>query len=116
VDWYPWGDEAFDIAKAEDKPVFLSIGYSTCHWYHVRKQYVYFGDTNCRDIVDTDEGKLYWVDKSHLFDRQLSVTSKVSLEHYLSNNQSNGIMVGTVFAVNSIPQINWCPVQDWEGI
>ena len=35
VDWYPWGDEAFGRAKAEDKPVFLSIGYSTCHWCHV---------------------------------------------------------------------------------
>lgn len=35
VDWYPWGDEAFRKAKAEDKPVFLSIGYSTCHWCHV---------------------------------------------------------------------------------
>jgi uncharacterized protein YyaL (SSP411 family) len=35
VDWYPWGDEAFNKAKAEDKPVFLSIGYSTCHWCHV---------------------------------------------------------------------------------
>jgi uncharacterized protein len=35
VDWYPWGDEAFEKAKAENKPVFLSIGYSTCHWCHV---------------------------------------------------------------------------------
>ena len=35
VDWYPWGPEAFARAKAEDKPVFLSIGYSTCHWCHV---------------------------------------------------------------------------------
>lgn len=35
VDWYPWGEEAFEKAKAEDKPVFLSIGYSTCHWCHV---------------------------------------------------------------------------------
>ncbi|MHC5083575.1 MAG: thioredoxin domain-containing protein [Planctomycetota bacterium] len=35
VDWYPWGQEAFDKAKIEDKPVFLSIGYSTCHWCHV---------------------------------------------------------------------------------
>ena len=35
VDWYPWGQEAFDKAKKEDKPVFLSIGYSTCHWCHV---------------------------------------------------------------------------------
>jgi len=35
VDWYPWGAEAFARARAEDKPVFLSIGYSTCHWCHV---------------------------------------------------------------------------------
>jgi len=35
VDWYPWGDEAFDKARKENKPVFLSIGYSTCHWCHV---------------------------------------------------------------------------------
>ncbi len=35
VDWYPWGDAAFDKARAEDKPVLLSVGYSTCHWCHV---------------------------------------------------------------------------------
>ena len=35
VDWYPWCEEAFQRAKREDKPVFLSIGYSTCHWCHV---------------------------------------------------------------------------------
>jgi len=35
VDWYPWGEEAFEKAKMEDKPIFLSVGYSTCHWCHV---------------------------------------------------------------------------------
>ncbi len=35
VDWYPWGDEAFAVAARDNKPVFLSIGYSTCHWCHV---------------------------------------------------------------------------------
>jgi uncharacterized protein len=35
VDWYPWGAEAFERARREDKPIFLSIGYSTCHWCHV---------------------------------------------------------------------------------
>ncbi|WP_312047852.1 thioredoxin domain-containing protein [Anaerotignum sp.] len=35
VQWYPWGREAFEKAKSEDKPIFLSIGYSTCHWCHV---------------------------------------------------------------------------------
>ncbi len=38
VDWYPWGEEAFAKAKAEDKPVFLSVGYSTCHWCHVMER------------------------------------------------------------------------------
>ena len=35
VDWYPWGDEAFEAARKADKPIFLSVGYSTCHWCHV---------------------------------------------------------------------------------
>ena len=35
VDWYPWGEEAFEKARKENKPIFLSIGYSTCHWCHV---------------------------------------------------------------------------------
>lgn len=38
VDWYPWGDEAFEKARKEDKPIFLSIGYSTCHWCHVMEK------------------------------------------------------------------------------
>ena len=35
VDWYPWGQDAFDLARRENKPIFLSVGYSTCHWCHV---------------------------------------------------------------------------------
>ena len=38
VDWYPWGDEAFEKAAKEDKPIFLSVGYSTCHWCHVMER------------------------------------------------------------------------------
>lgn len=38
VDWYPWGDEAFSLAREEDKPIFLSVGYSTCHWCHVMER------------------------------------------------------------------------------
>jgi uncharacterized protein YyaL (SSP411 family) len=38
VDWYPWGDEAFARARAEDRPIFLSVGYSTCHWCHVMER------------------------------------------------------------------------------
>ncbi|MCX7879602.1 MAG: thioredoxin domain-containing protein [Ignavibacteria bacterium] len=38
VDWYPWSNEAFELAKKEDKPVFLSIGYSSCHWCHIMER------------------------------------------------------------------------------
>lgn len=38
VDWYPWGEEAFERAKEVDKPIFLSIGYATCHWCHVMER------------------------------------------------------------------------------
>jgi len=38
VDWYPWGEEAFSVARSENKPIFLSIGYSTCHWCHVMER------------------------------------------------------------------------------
>src|ERR1043166_5478788 len=41
VDWYPWGDEAFGKARKEDKPIFLSIGYSTCYWCHVMEREVF---------------------------------------------------------------------------
>jgi uncharacterized protein len=41
VDWYPWGDEAFEKARREDKPIFLSIGYSTCYWCHVMEREVF---------------------------------------------------------------------------
>lgn len=38
VDWYPWGEEAFEKARAEHKPVIVSIGYAACHWCHVMER------------------------------------------------------------------------------
>lgn len=51
VEWYPWGSEAFKKAKAENKPVFLSIGYSTCHWCHVMA-HESFEDSEIADILN----------------------------------------------------------------
>lgn len=51
VDWYPWGEEAFARAQAEDKPVFLSIGYSTCHWCHVMERES-FEDQQVADLLN----------------------------------------------------------------
>lgn len=41
VDWYPWGDEALEKARRENKPIFLSVGYSTCYWCHVAERTLY---------------------------------------------------------------------------
>jgi uncharacterized protein YyaL (SSP411 family) len=45
VDWYPWGEEAFAKARRENKPIFLSIGYSTCHWCHVMERESFENDS-----------------------------------------------------------------------
>src|SRR5437867_572547 len=45
VDWYPWGEEAFTKARREQKPIFLSIGYSTCHWCHVMERESFENET-----------------------------------------------------------------------
>lgn len=51
VDWFPWGEEAFRKAEVEDKPIFLSIGYSTCHWCHVMA-HESFEDRKTADILN----------------------------------------------------------------
>ncbi len=48
VDWFPWGDEAFEKARRENKPIFLSIGYSTCHWCHVMEHESFENDAVAR--------------------------------------------------------------------
>ena len=53
VNWYPWEDEAFARAKAEDKPIFLSIGYSCCHWCHVMERES-FEDAEVAEILNRD--------------------------------------------------------------
>ncbi|MCF6340733.1 MAG: thioredoxin domain-containing protein [Sulfurimonas sp.] len=51
VDWYPWSDEAFTKAKHENKAIFISIGYSSCHWCHVMEEKV-FKNQECADILN----------------------------------------------------------------
>ena len=53
VDWYPWGEEAFSEAKAQDKPIFLSVGYSACHWCHVMA-HESFEDLETAKLMNSD--------------------------------------------------------------
>ena len=53
VDWWPWCDEAFEKAKNEDKAIFISIGYSSCHWCHVMEEQV-FENQECAEILNAN--------------------------------------------------------------
>ncbi|MEO8376892.1 MAG: DUF255 domain-containing protein, partial [Candidatus Sumerlaeota bacterium] len=53
VEWYPWSDEAFETARKLDKPVFLSIGYSTCHWCHVMEHESFENEAVAKLMNDT---------------------------------------------------------------
>ena len=53
IDWYPWGEEAFEMAQKLDRPVFLSIGYTTCHWCHVM-EHESFEDREVADLINRD--------------------------------------------------------------
>src|SRR4029453_12973396 len=53
VDWYPWGDEAFEKARREGKPVFLSVGYSTCYWCHVMERASFSNPERARQLNES---------------------------------------------------------------
>ena len=58
VNWWPWGDAAFATARTTDRPIFLSIGYATCHWCHVM-EHESFEDAEVAQLLnDTFVGKL----------------------------------------------------------
>ncbi len=52
IDWYPWGREAFEIARAQARPIFLSVGYSTCHWCHVMERETFSDEQIARYLND----------------------------------------------------------------
>src|SRR3954454_15123801 len=53
VDWWPWGPEAFAAAKKANKPIMLSVGYSTCHWCHVMERECFENEEIARLLNDT---------------------------------------------------------------
>jgi uncharacterized protein YyaL (SSP411 family) len=65
VDWYPWGEEAFAKARSENKPIFLSVGYSTCHWCHVMEQESY-SDPEIAKIMNANFVSIKWTGKNAL--------------------------------------------------
>ena len=83
----------------------------------IRVQYVYIGNALKRKVKNTNEGNLYWISKDNLFEKELSVTTQMTLKHYLEyGSEIRDILVGVVSADNNKPEINWIPLQDWEGL
>lgn len=84
----------------------------------IRISYTYVGHTTMREVKNTDEGELFWVSKSELLNRKLSIMNEVVLKHYFESSSQTGeeVLVGVLNSRNGEPTINWMPIQDWEGL
>lgn len=82
----------------------------------IRVNYIYFGNSNIREFVDTDEGKLYWIPVGELLNREFTNTIRITLTHYLElGNLMNDVLVGVVSNDNNKPFMNWSLLQDWAA-
>ena len=84
VDWFPWCDEAFEKAERENKAIFISIGYSSCHWCHVMQETV-FENQECADILN-DKYIAIKVDREERPD----IDKHFQEVHQLLNNRAGG--------------------------
>lgn len=80
----------------------------------LRQQFVYFATTTTSDIGSTDEGTLHWIPRQEVFERQMTDSNRLMLEHYFANIEDRQIWVGTLQGVHDEPVVNWAPVSDWE--
>jgi len=81
----------------------------------IRHNYMFFGETSRTDIVQTDEGELFWVPKNEWLDRQLSETFTLMLEHYLGREASDeAVYVGIADKVGGKLHMHWARCEDFE--
>ncbi|MBK5970145.1 hypothetical protein CCR91_15605 [Thiorhodovibrio winogradskyi] len=116
VDWYPWGEEAFAKARAENKPVFLSIGYATCHWCHVM-EHESFEDLGLAERLNQDFVAIK-VDREMRPDVDETYMRAVLLINSLSDGCPSGSPQSAVdasreppAASKSAPAPRWTPVR-----
>ena len=64
VDWYPWGPAALERARAEDKPIFLSIGYAACHWCHVMERESFEDPVTAAELANAISSRSRWIARS----------------------------------------------------
>ncbi|WP_377279156.1 NUDIX domain-containing protein [Planococcus dechangensis] len=82
----------------------------------IRQQYVYFGETKHLNYIPSDEGELFWIPKNELADLHTSKAIDLTIEHYLKNNEIDGVFVGTMMT-NSEPasEIQWSVITETIG-
>jgi len=73
----------------------------------IRQQFVYFGVANTKEVRETNEGELLWVNYSDLFDFNLTTTARIILRHYFGTDTKNEVMIGTVSSSNENPSVHW---------
>ncbi|QUI24112.1 NUDIX hydrolase [Vallitalea pronyensis] len=89
------------------------------HDLEMRIQYIYFGHTDKTNVIECNEGELYWVDVcGDLFQKKMTFTTRTTLEHYFKNKKNkkdNKIILGSVTTKNNVPIMNWQHIDDWRG-
>ncbi|WMJ85516.1 NUDIX domain-containing protein [Anaerocolumna sp. MB42-C2] len=81
----------------------------------IRIQYIYFGQSRTKKVINTEEGELFWINRDKLFERVFTATNKIVLQHYMEfEDETKDVLVGTVSAKDDSPVMNWCPLKDWE--
>ncbi len=111
VDWYPWGPEALNKAKEENKPLFISIGYSTCHWCHVMNRES-FSDSDVAKVlkknyiaIKVDREERPDIDKVYMtFAEAMNGNAGWPL-NVIATPDGNPVYVGTYFPKNSIKRM-----------
>lgn len=80
----------------------------------IRQSYIYFGDTDIIDIVDTNEGKLHWIHENDLLELEYTKTFSAMLKHYLNTLEYDKIVVGVAENVGRELFMTWSVVEDFE--
>jgi 8-oxo-dGTP diphosphatase len=81
----------------------------------IRQNYIYFGKTNISDVIQTDEGVLFWIPSGELLEREYTVTYAVMLEHYIKRNPNDrAVYVGIAGDNDGALKMNWSICEDFE--
>lgn len=81
----------------------------------IKQSYVYFGDTNIEKLIETEEGKLYWINKEELLDKEYTKTFAEMMKHYvLTPDLNERIMIGVAGKENNKLKMNWSIIEDFE--